>query len=426
MIPEYTIIPRTIDELTRFLERNKYTYQSAYDNIRPHKGWIIPFPEKYFEVMNSLYGMLYINLYEKFQEDYNLPDDDILNAVNGFVDWADKETKELNKLATLLEFGILAGIDGHVYHLLYKAFNKFKQLIQIALEEKKINEAYKITSDRRQPKFKIGIVTVTDEEHKAALDILSDIKIVLGHDNDAFSYRSGFIKGDGKKISVILVQCLHQGAAASAVATTQLINKFSPENLVMLGHAAGNKGKMKGCGIGDIMIAAEAIDYEKKTITEKKSATNQPEIIKIYKVRPLYANSSLVSQVKQFKGGKGVLDAIRQGYEGHEKFPIKLKLFPGAILSGGALVRSGTWFNELIKGNPGAIGLDMEIYGFYYAAENTTLGNKPKCIAIKSISDYGSDNSKYANEIEDHTVRVPYACYTSAEFLKRFALTNIR
>jgi len=425
MIPEYTLIPRTIDELTRFLERNRLTYQSAYQNIRTNKGWKIQFPEKYFEVMSSMYGMLYINLYERLIEDYNLPDDDILTAVNGFISWADRETKELDQLAALADFGVISGIDGPVYELLHKAFHKFKQIIQISEEEKRINKTYKITSHKKQSKVKVGIVTVTDEEHTAALEILSDVEIVLGNDNDAFTYRRGFIKGSGKKISVILVQCLHQGAAASAVATTQLINKFSPDNLVMLGHAAGNRGKMKSCGIGDIMIATEAIDYEKKTVTEKKVGISTPEIVETSKIRPIAANSTLVNRVKQFKETGDVLDQIRNDYANNEKFPKKLKMFPGAIVSGGALVRSDTWFDKVIKGNPGAIGLDMEIYGFYYAAENTTFGNKPKCIAIKSISDYGSQDPKYPKDLEDHRVRVPYACYSSAEFFRRFALNNI-
>ncbi|WP_448635203.1 5'-methylthioadenosine/S-adenosylhomocysteine nucleosidase family protein [Pedobacter panaciterrae] len=424
MISEYTNIPRTIDELTRFLEGNQNQYQSAYENIRSDKGWTVPFAAKYFDVMDSLYNRLYINLYERLLDDHNLPDSEIIDSVKSFIKWADKETKELDILAAAADLGVLTSIDGHVYQLLYTAFNKLKQLLQVSDEEKKLNKTYKISQKNAKSRAKIGIVTVTDEEHTAALAILSDVKIVPANDSNAFTYRKGFIKSKSRKISVVLVQCLHQGAAASAVATTQLIINFSPEIIVMLGHAAGNKGKMKSCGIGDIMIAADAIDYEKNN-NRKKADNCPPEIVESSKIRPIAANATLVNLALQFKEDKNVLEQIKENYPDKEKFSPLLRVFSGAIISGSVLVRSSFWFDKVIKDYPGAIGLDMEIYGFYYAAENTTFGNKPKCIAIKSISDYGSHDTKYPQELKAHTVRVPYACYTSAEFFKQFALANI-
>lgn len=428
MAENYTKIPRTIDTLNRFLENKREEYFSAHENINSSHGWNFKFGEKYFQVMDSLYGMLYTKIYENLTSDSDLTDDDIIDSVNGFLNWAEKERKELEYLAQLADFGILSSVDGHVYGLLLTAYNKFKQILQISKEEKKLGTSYLPIGERNskiKSKFKVGIVTVTDEEHEAVLTTLSDIKVIPPKQNNAFTYRSGYIKEGKKKIKVIVVQCLHQGAAAAAVATSQMINNYSPEVMAMIGHAAGRKGRMPKCAVGDIMIAKESVDFEQVTITEQSVNGEEPEIVEKSRKRSLQANSTLVNQIAQFKSSKGVLEDIKTGYTESDLFDTPLKVFSGTIVSGSFMARSEKWFDKIIKENPGSIGWDMEIYGFYYAVENTTFGEKPKSIAIKSISDYGVEDPKYPKQLESHTVRVPYACYTSAEFFRRFALENL-
>ncbi|QXU39693.1 hypothetical protein [Pedobacter sp. D749] len=424
---QLTQIPRTIDTLTNFLENKKDEYRSAYENIRSGQGWKIQNGEFYFEAVNSLYNHLYTKIYEPLLTDSALTDSDITGFIDDFLYWAAQEKKKISDLDELAHFGILTTINSHVHSLLYSAFNKFKQLRDIYREEQKLAKNYISTAKpptARKQTYKIGIVTVTEEEHNAALEILSGVKIIPPKENNAFTYRTGHLKGGKKGIKVILVQCLHQGAAAAAVATSQMITSHSPEIMAMIGHAAGNKSKMKKCSVGDIMLAKESIDFEQVTITEQSAGDNPPEIIEKPKKRPVPANTTLVTSALQFKS-TGILQQIKDGYPDKALFEAELKLFPGIIVSGSAMVRSETWFNKVMADNPGAIGWDMEIFGFYYAIENTTFGNKPKGIAMKSISDYGSKKTKYPEGLEDHTVRVPYACYTSADFFRQFAIENL-
>lgn len=427
MSRQLTQIPRTIDTLTKFLENKKDEYHTAYENIRSGLGWKVQYGDFYFEAVNSLYNHLYTKIYEPLLAD-ELTDEDITSYVDDFLFWAEKKKKEFNDLDEMVHFGVLGSIDGHVHSLLYTAYNKFKQIRDVFREEQKLAKNYKLLSkpvSNRKQRYKIGIVTVTEEEHNAALEILNGVRVISPKENNAFTYRTGYLRGGKKEVKVILVQCLHQGAAASAVATSQMITAYSPKIMAMIGHAAGSKSRLQKCNIGDIMLAKESIDFEQVTITETSVGGNPPEIVEKPKKRPIAANTTLVTSALQFKSNKEILQGIKDGYQDKALFESELKLFPGIIVSGSAMVRSEQWFNKIMADNPGAIGWDMEIFGFYYAIENTTFGNKPKGIAIKSISDYGTKNPRYEKGLEDHTVRVPYACYTSAEFFRRFAIENL-
>ena len=84
------------------------------------------------------------------------------------------------------------------------------------------------------------------------------------------------------------------------------------------------------------------------------------------------------------------------------------------MVSGSAVVASKDYVEQMIAPqNRKIIGLDMEIYGVFYACEHNSF-HKPKCFAMKSVVDYadGNKNDNYHD----------YACYTSAAALKEFVI----
>ncbi len=73
---------------------------------------------------------------------------------------------------------------------------------------------------------------------------------------------------------------------------------------------------------------------------------------------------------------------------------------------------------NFIRNNRKLIGIDMEIYGLFYAAKSFAYLNKPIAFAVKSLSDFAdhSKNDKYRM----------YAAHTSAQFIYQFILTKLQ
>jgi nucleoside phosphorylase len=170
------------------------------------------------------------------------------------------------------------------------------------------------------------------------------------------------------------------------------------------------------------MVADTSVDYDQVTVIEK-SVDGVPEIKEKDKKVVITANANLLQKIGYFARHTDILERIRTKYPAYKLFHQTLNVKPGKIISGNALVRSESWFQKMIEDNSGAVGLDMETNGFYYAAENTLFKNKPLYISIKSVSDYGSHRNDFPDGIKDASVRVPYAIYTSANFFFHFALT---
>jgi len=88
----------------------------------------------------------------------------------------------------------------------------------------------------------------------------------------------------------------------------------------------------------------------------------------------------------------------------------------GPVASGAAVIQDKTVIDEIVARNRKLIGVEMETYGVYLAA-NATRGPKPLAMSSKSICDFGDlgKNDDYQK----------YAAYTSAKFVYEFALDQL-
>ena len=87
-----------------------------------------------------------------------------------------------------------------------------------------------------------------------------------------------------------------------------------------------------------------------------------------------------------------------------------IKIYFGQMACGPAVVASEEIVNQQVKAHARkALGLDMESYGVYYAAQATT-GSGTRAIVAKSVCDFADKDKNDKNQ--------EYAAYTSAWFAK--------
>ncbi|WP_316828779.1 hypothetical protein [Pedobacter miscanthi] len=167
-----------------------------------------------------------------------------------------------------------------------------------------------------------------------------------------------------------------------------------------------------------VMIASSSVDYHQVVYKMQRGADGELEQVESDRKMEIFADPTLVRSIEAF-AQKDILTAIQAGYP-HANLFEPLRAITGKIITGGALMRSDELFEKLTNENAGTIGLDMETYGVYYAAEHTVFEEKPLFISLKSVSDFGGKGTEITKE--QKAVKTKYATYTSAQFFYRYSL----
>ncbi|MBX7109382.1 MAG: hypothetical protein K1X61_12100 [Chitinophagales bacterium] len=221
---------------------------------------------------------------------------------------------------------------------------------------------------------------------------------------------------DGKKERTIIAASSDQmGMTAASHLATKMILYFKPRYLIMGGITAGIRDRE--LGFGDILVAEQSWDYGSGKIVEK--VTNDTEITDISfqpDTRDIQLSADLKAKVSDFKLTKSeLLDRIQNEWPGDAP-STKLKLHLGPVASGSYVISSESTLSEIKEHQRKLLGVEMETYGVYYAAEHSPEP-ATKAISIKSVCDYGDGkkNDKYQK----------YAAYTSARFIYDFIMTEL-
>lgn len=224
--------------------------------------------------------------------------------------------------------------------------------------------------------------------------------------NDATLYFRGSFRDNNQKVlSVVAASAPQMGASAAAVLASKLIWWFRPRVIAMIGIAAGAKnGPAK---LGDILIADQSWDYGSgKHVRIDQGAEFRPDPQMI----PLKVD--LKERILNFNAKASLLHEIADGWRG-PKPQGPLKVHVGPLSSGSGVVQDEAIVENVKSHNRKLVGIDMETYGVYYAAENAPQP-RPIPVSIKGVSDF-ADGQK-SDEYQD------YATYVSARYLYRFAL----
>lgn len=257
--------------------------------------------------------------------------------------------------------------------------------------------------------YDLGIVTALHvPEFQSILDLPAGW-IEVRHPNDSTIYYKGCFQNGGKTLSVIAACAQQMGMPAAAVLSSKLIAQFRPRYLVMSGIAAAVKGG--DAKLGDILIADQSWDYEsgKHKITDDKQFF-EPD------PRSIPLNVDAKEWFLHIQAKNSYLSDIQNAWRGGKPEGI-LRVHIGPIASGAAVVQDENIVEHIKAHSRKLIGLDMETYGVFFAAEHCTRP-RPVPISIKSACDFADKNKS-----DQHQA---YAAFTSAQFLYRFAIQYLK
>lgn len=207
------------------------------------------------------------------------------------------------------------------------------------------------------------------------------------------SYQTGILELDGVERRLVCAHLAQMGPVASAHAATALLCEFRPRVLLMTGICGGFADHVN---IGDIVLAEKSWDWQAGKWKDggaapadaETSATPTDTTDRGFQARletaldQRGASSELVADARALDGS---IHAIHEAYQGvkPEKAP---KLVVGPMVTGSSVVASTDIQTLFREQHRKMVGVDMECYGLYYAAEQHG-GSPVKTICIKSVSD---------------------------------------
>lgn len=258
--------------------------------------------------------------------------------------------------------------------------------------------------------YDIAIVTALQTpEHAIMMETLSDSwkEVMLCDDNTTTYYETTLQTKKGRQVRCISCYAPQMASVAASALTTKLILRFHPRYLFMTGICAGLKGNK--IGFGDILVASQIWDGMSGKFKEREHGVNDPEMIFEPDYRQISLNPALVNIVNRLKGNARLCEKIKNDFDG-EKPDTPLKIHVGPMTSVPAVIASEKKIEDLKQHARKIIGLEMESYGVFYAAEHAHYLKPVYTASFKSVSDL-ADKGK----VDDYQ---PYASYTSAAFAK--------
>lgn len=207
---------------------------------------------------------------------------------------------------------------------------------------------------------------------------------------------------EGKRYSAVATCAARMGMVSSASLATKLIELLRPRVLVMTGICAGMKGKTSG---GDLILADPCWDWQSGKKAVDKSGNKRLQ----YSGEHISVNELVRSRFHKMSTESSLLEEIKNGYPNAPATSLRAHI--GPLATGSSVLADGETITEITDQHRGLLGVEMEIYGVYFASK-VASHPRPMTFAVKSVCDFADEN-------KDDTLQ-SYAAYTSAEFLRRY------
>ena len=256
--------------------------------------------------------------------------------------------------------------------------------------------------------YDIAVICALKEEIDVIKESLTDVKTEKVDYDDDIYFTGHFMKED-KKIRVVISFANQMGMIATTSLATKMINNFAPKYMVMTGITGGTKpDKMN---FGDVIVAVRSWDYR-----AGKDIRKEDEAKHLNTINAIDIDTSVLSYCRHLAEDTNTLKTIKDSFvpKGEQQKPNEdLKLLLGPIVSGASVVTDPQIVQDVLDNqHREVLGIEMEIYGMYYAA-SWAIKPRPKIIALKGVSDFADSDKgdKY------HA----YASYTSAKMFEALA-----
>jgi len=229
-------------------------------------------------------------------------------------------------------------------------------------------------SVQREGPIDFAIVTALKIEREAVLRHLDSYEKVI-EDSELLPYYVGQVKiaGSEAHFSVVVISLLEMGNDEAAVATTQLISRWQPASVIMVGIAGGVAGKVS---LGDVVVANFSHYYELAKLTEEGVEARPQQF---------YSDRMLYSRADAYDAGewRSSVSAVRPGGVKQKELLPDVKF--GPIASGDKVIASQDELNKLIAQCPKLLAVAMEGAGVARAARNQV--NTLRFLEIRGICD---------------------------------------
>lgn len=269
-----------------------------------------------------------------------------------------------------------------------------------------INKKSIISFQRKDYIYDYTIITALRYPELEAFIELSDETEEINIPGDPASYFK--VSFGDKSLKILLATNDTMGMVASSQISEKVIQNFRPRFLLMGGIAAGIENKSN---FGDVLVATTSWNYESGKNIETDNGS---------KFEPSFNQINIdVNLEKLLK--KEIPDEVFEKYKRYGSQKInqsasKINVVLGPVASGSSVV-SDTKITERIKlSDRKLIGVEMEIYGMYYSAMNSS-DLKPVFLAAKSVCDYANNDKN--DDYQD------YAAKTSAAYIYYLISRNI-
>lgn len=258
--------------------------------------------------------------------------------------------------------------------------------------------------------YDVAIITALQSpEHEILKHTLSkDWNEVNLEDDKTTTYYETILYTKTKR-SVRCISCYapQMASVASATLTSKLILRFHPRYLFITGICAGLKGN--GIGYGDILVATQIWDGMSGKYKDLSHDDTDPEMIFEPDYRQISLNAAMLNIVNRLRENTDLCTQIKNEFVG-KKPETPLKIHAGPMTSVPAVIASEQKIADLKAHARKLIGLEMESYGVFYAAEHAHYLKPIYTASFKSASDLADKNK--TDEYQ------AYASYTSAALVK--------
>jgi nucleoside phosphorylase len=357
--------------------------------------WIHPSFGKYVSTKQTTSGMMAISYLKQKGIDF-----EIITSVEESTEVEKYSSRYGKKAINVLE------LDEHA-----------QKRTPINIREIKLILDLEIRNRNGFPKFDIGILTALfDWELENILNAFgrglwnfNSIKV-----ENRFYHTLDYTLLDSRKISIIAASQLTMGMIDAAILSSEIINLFRPDYLVMTGvcgakpddlnnekaDITSDESKLKSdINFGDLIIPNRLFTFQKGKFT-KAGFEHETEVC------PIDEKVLQLIEMHRQKLIEKVMDADKS--RDYTKKRLNVHIEPMACST--AVINEPGKFNEIKEIDRKVVAVDMESYSIARACEITNQ-KKTKAIVIKGVMD------KTQNKSDDSK---PFAAFTSAQFFKHF------
>lgn len=233
-----------------------------------------------------------------------------------------------------------------------------------------------------EPKIDFAVITALSVEREAVVRRLDDCT-KQQFDGEPLTFYAGTLKipGEVHSYTIVVTQLLEMGISDAAIATTNVINRWHPRNVLMVGIAGGVEGKAE---LGDVLVSHYAYYYEPGKATSEGFESRG---------RQFNSDLMLYGRAQHYEAAEWIseIHAARPGALGEEAAFPAVRF--GPIACGEQVIASLDVLDDIKKQCPKMIGVAMEGAG---AAKGALSSGDPppRYLEIRGVSDYaGPDKS---------------------------------